>query len=53
MMILTNVKIFQFLPVTCRVSGRHATGRKENLIVSEYMWEQEVYRGCEHKCRLV
>ena len=33
---LTSAKIFRFLPVTCRVSGRHATGRKENLTAREY-----------------
>ena len=38
--ILTRVKIFQFLPVTCRVSGRHATGRKENLTAHEYMTQK-------------
>ena len=38
--ILTSAKIFQFLPVTCRVSGRHATGRKENLTACKYMLEK-------------
>lgn len=34
--ILTNAKIFQFLPDTCRIIGQHASGRKENLTVREY-----------------
>ncbi len=34
--ILTSAKIFQFLPVTCRVSGRNVTGRKENLTTRQY-----------------
>ena len=37
--ILTSAKIFLFLPVTCRVSGRHATGRKENLTAREYNYQ--------------
>ena len=44
MCILTSAKIFQFLPVTCRVSGRHATGRKENLTAREYNLEQGVIK---------
>ena len=42
--ILTSAKIFQFLPVTCRVSGRHATGRKENLTAREYILKISLYK---------
>lgn len=38
----TSDKIFQFLPVIRRVSGRHATGRKENLTAREYKKERYV-----------
>ena len=38
--ILTNVKIFQFPHSTCRIIGQHALCGKENLIVSEYNYKR-------------
>ena len=36
LLILTNVKIFQFPHGTCRIIGQHAPCGKKKLIVSEY-----------------
>ena len=55
--ILTSAKTFQFLPVTCCISGHHATGRKENLTAREYTkhasLEKTLARAGEHYIQTV